>query len=57
MNNTTSEDGQYTFDQNAANKLPVSGMDGLSKEQSATIVRHMGTILVIVMSPASGSLL
>jgi heat shock protein HslJ len=28
MNNTTSEDGQYTFDQNAANKLPVAGMDG-----------------------------
>ena len=28
MNNTTSEDDQYTFDQNAANKLPVSGMDG-----------------------------
>ena len=28
IHTTTSEDGQYTFAQNAANKLPVSGTDG-----------------------------
>jgi len=28
IHNTTSEDGQYKFAQNAANKLPVAGTDG-----------------------------
>ena len=37
------------------NSLLLEQMGIFSKEHSATIVRHMGTMLVIVMSPTSGN--
>jgi hypothetical protein len=37
--------------------LLLEQMGIFSKEHSATIVRHMGTMLVIVMSPKSAELL
>jgi len=50
--------GQYTFTQNAANKLPVAGNDGHLFDRSLCYnCQTYGILLATVLIPKSGELL